>query len=75
MPCKIPIQSGVKNAKYDCKCHGAVMRAYSGLLNAGEPEATALEAAKIVYGFHHPEDSKEDQALTVERWINEEKLH
>ncbi len=75
MPCKIPVQNGVKDAGADCKCHGAVMRAYEGLVKAGQPESTALEAAKIVYGFHHPEDSKADQRLTVERWINEEKLH
>ncbi len=75
MPCKIPVQNGVKDASVDCKCHGAVMRAYDSLVEAGESEVIALEAAKIVYGYHHPEDSKADQALTVERWINEKKLH
>lgn len=70
----IPVQNGVKSAR-DCKCHGAVMRAYAGLIDAGQPETIALEAAKIVYGYHHPEDSASDQSLTVESWIHAEKLH
>ncbi|PCI56732.1 MAG: hypothetical protein COB36_00180 [Alphaproteobacteria bacterium] len=74
MSCNIPIQKGVKKAA-DCKCYGAVMRAYGGLIDAGEPEKTALEAAKIIYGYHHPEDSALTQALTVERWTNEKSLH
>ena len=75
MACNLPIQNGVKDASQDCKCHGAVMRTYSGLIEAGRPETIALEAAKIVYGYHHPEDTKADQSLTVERWVNEENLH
>ena len=51
------------------------MRAYGNMLKSGCPQTVALEAAKIVYGYHHPEDSKEDQALTVERWVSEESLH
>ena len=75
MPCNIPVQNGVKDASKDCKCHGAVMRAHGSLVEAGQPESIALEAAKIVYNHHHPEDTKADQALTVERWVNEENLH
>lgn len=74
MSCNLPIQEGVK-APADCKCHGAVMRAYGNMLKSGCPQTVALEAAKIVYGYHHPEDSKEDQSLTVERWVSEESLH
>lgn len=74
MSCNIPVQKDVKKAA-DCKCYGAVMRAYGGLIDAGEPERTALEAAKIIYGYHHPEDSALTQALTVERWTNEKSLH
>tara|TARA_R110001592_G_scaffold16881_10_gene71649 strand:- start:12016 stop:12240 length:225 start_codon:yes stop_codon:yes gene_type:complete len=73
MSCTLPIQKGVKQP-HDCKCHGAVMRAYGSLVEAGRPETVALEAAKLVYGYHHPEDAKSDQALTVERWVNEENL-
>lgn len=74
MSCNLPIQEGVKQAR-DCKCYGAVMRAYGGLLKSGTPRNVALEAALIVYGYHHPEDSLADQALTVERWVNQESLH
>lgn len=70
MACSIPVQENVKQPE-DCRCHGAVMRTYSSLLNAGQPKTVALEAAKIVYGYHHPEDSKPDQELTVERWVHE----
>ncbi|MGB4057339.1 MAG: hypothetical protein WBK77_04570 [Alphaproteobacteria bacterium] len=53
----------------------AVMRAYTTLLSAGTPESRALEAAKIVYSHHHPEDSKDMAALTVERWVYAAHIH
>ncbi|MBP7722566.1 MAG: hypothetical protein KA155_08525 [Alphaproteobacteria bacterium] len=59
----------------DCKCQNAVMRAYKGLLTAGTPESRALEAAKIVYSHHHPEDPADIAALTVERWVNAGHFH
>ena len=68
------IQSGVKEPE-DCKCHGAVMRAYDSLIGNGLPQSIALDAARIVYGYHHPEDTKHNQNLTVERWVNETHLH
>lgn len=55
-----------------CKCRGAVLRAYKELLSAGHPEVCAMQAAKIVYHYHHPEDPKDDAALTVERWVSAE---
>jgi hypothetical protein len=71
-----------KNHKFDeavgverCKCKAAVLRAYKGLLSAGQPENNALEAAKIVYAHHHPEDPQSAAALTVERWVHAERLH
>lgn len=36
-----------------------------------EPEKVALEAAKRVYRYHHPNDPKEMASLTVERWVSE----
>ncbi len=74
MCCDIPVQNDVKAAS-ECKCYKAVMRAYDGLVYAGEPESVALDAARIVYGYHHPEDSLALQTLTVERWVNETSLH
>lgn len=74
MSCNIPVQEGVKEAQ-DCKCYGAVMKAYRALLDAGQPESVAQEAAKIIYAYHHPEDTKIAAALTVERWLHEGHVH
>lgn len=72
MSCDIPIKKGVRNAA-DCKCYGAVMRTFAGM--SDEPSHVATEAAIRVYSFHHPEDSKTDAALTVERWVSGGNLH
>lgn len=72
MPCNLPVQKGVRNPA-DCKCYGAVMRTYKSL--SDEPHHVAMEAAQRVYRHHHPEDSKEDAHLTVERWVTAEHLH
>ena len=74
MSCNLPIEKGVRRAA-DCKCYGAVMRTYKCLKHSGNPDSIALEAAQIVYSYHHPEDSKQDQRLTVERWVNQGSLH
>jgi hypothetical protein len=52
-----------------CVCREAAMRAYHGLIKAGQPQNFALEAAKIIYRHHHPEDSPEIRNVTVERWV------
>lgn len=74
MTCNIPVEEGVKKAS-DCKCYNAVMRTYRGLLDSGQPEAIALDAAQIVYGYHHPEDTMRQRCLTVESWVNAGHLH
>ncbi|MCC6597312.1 MAG: hypothetical protein IT559_00795 [Alphaproteobacteria bacterium] len=74
MCCDLPVQTGVKQAA-DCKCYGAVMKAYTTLAQAGRPLSVALEAAKIVYTYHHPEDSQFNAALTVERWVQQDRVH
>lgn len=71
MPCNLPVQTGVKQPA-DCKCYNAVMRTYKAM--GAEPDHVAMEAAQRVYRFHHPEDTKSDAHLTVERWINEERI-
>ena len=73
MSCNIPVQEGVRKPS-DCKCYGAVMRTYGALINE-EPHHIAMEAAKRVYQYHHPEDSKQDAYLTVERWVTAEHIH
>ena len=74
MSCNLPVEEGVKEAE-DCKCFGAVMKAYGALIKAGQPECVALEAAQIVYSYHHPEDLKPTATLTVERWIHADHIH
>jgi hypothetical protein len=49
------------------------MTMYKSLRNV--PKQVVLEAAQKVYRFHHPEDSKHDAMLTVERWIAAENVH
>ncbi len=71
MSCNIPIQEGVKDAR-DCKCYSAVMRTYKSM--SDEPDHIALAAAQRVYRYHHPEDTKVDAHLTVERWVNETRV-
>ena len=74
MSCKPQTYEGDLKSQ-GCKCHKAVLRAYGGLVDAGQPEKIALEAAKAVYKFHHPEDCVTKASLTVERWLHEERLH
>jgi hypothetical protein len=57
------------NDEINCDCRNAVECAYQGLLKAGEPETIAMQAAKRVYRFHHPEDSIHDTDIIVERWV------
>lgn len=73
MCCNLPIETGVRAAEADCKCYNAVMTMYKSLRNV--PKQVVLEAAQKVYRFHHPEDSKHDAMLTVERWIAAENVH
>lgn len=72
MCCDLPVENGVKSPA-DCKCYNAVMCAYRCLDDV--PQHVALQAALRVYRYHHPEDSKHNAALTVERWVNETRIH
>ena len=69
MSCDIPICDGVRKAS-DCKCYSAVMRAYQTMSNDNIPETVAQEVALRVYRHHHPEDSPDNAALTVQSWIS-----
>lgn len=68
-------KSGAVEFDDDCKCQSAVLRAYKTLIGTGMPEPRALEAAKIVYAHHHPEDAVETAAITVERWVYADHVH
>ena len=77
MPCKpthIEVVSDPAKDPVRCKCQNAVLNAYKELIKQ-VPKSNAMEAAELVYGYHHPEDSKEERALIVERWINAEHMH
>lgn len=64
----IPVCEGVREPQ-DCKCYGAVMRTFKSMED--EPHSVALEAATRVYRYHHPDDTKSDAHLTVQRWTSE----
>lgn len=53
----------------DCRCHRAVMRAYCGMVDKGEPRTVALEAAIRVFRYHHPEIPAFRAHDTVETWV------
>lgn len=67
MSCDIEPVEGIKAAA-DCKCYGAVMRAYKSM-KSDEPEHVAFDAALRVYRYHHPEHAKPEARLTVESWV------
>ncbi len=73
MCCNLPIEKGVRSAVMDCKCYNAVMTMYKSLKD--QPNHIILDAAQRVYRHHHPEDTKHDAKLTVERWIAAENIH
>lgn len=63
------------NGDADCRCYRAVMRAYGSLIGAGQSQTLALDVARTVYRFHHPEDLPERASLIVERWVHAGSLH
>ncbi len=73
MPCQTPLNDPASDP-IRCKCQNAVLRAYRELVK-NLPEGNAMEAACLVYGYHHPEDSPEECTLIVERWVHAENLH
>jgi hypothetical protein len=58
-----------------CICKPHVLNAYEGMIGSGASQKSALEAAYRVYRNYHPDDSKEDSRLTVERWVLAQTLH
>jgi len=75
MSCNTPVQQqDPASDPIRCKCQNAVLRAYKELIKS-MPRSNAVEAAEMIYGYHHPEDSKQDRQLIVERWINAEHIH
>lgn len=61
------IEQDFANDAQKCVCKPAVYNAYQSLLSHGHKKA--MDAAIKIYKFHHPDDSKEDVQITVERWV------
>ena len=53
----------------ECRCKAATLRAFDELRARQEPVKTALEAATLVFRFHHPEISIENTLFTVSAWL------
>ena len=53
----------------DCACRAAVMRAYDGMIASEAPVSVALDAARRVYRYHHPETAEEAASEIVEAWV------
>jgi hypothetical protein len=56
-------------------CRPAVERAFIELSALGVPQAHAVEAALIVYCFHHPEIPVQAAVTDVTRWTIGQTLH
>jgi hypothetical protein len=56
-------------------CRPAVERAFSELSALGVPQGHAVEAALIVYRFHHPEIPVQAAVADVTRWTIGRTLH
>ena len=58
-----------------CKCKLAVLNTYQQLVEKNNPPSMAIDAAYHVYRFHHPEQTKSDSRLIVERWVHADHIH
>jgi len=58
----------------DC-CVGAVKRAYREMMEQGQPEQFAREAAFRVFRWHHPEVPVPDVENIVALWVHEGAVH
>lgn len=72
--CREIIFDGANNP-VRCKCKSAALNAYENTKRLGFAESEALDAAYRIYRYHHPQDTREDSSLTVERWIYAENAH
>jgi hypothetical protein len=64
-----------KNAERFCRCRMAVLRAYHGLLERGEPVTTARQAATMVFRWHHPDIEAPERDHIVSSWLDRGRLH
>lgn len=64
-----------KDSEHFCRCRIAVLRAYTGLVERGEPELVAREAAAIVFRWHHPSMQAAEREHIVTAWLDRRRLH
>ena len=53
----------------NCDCRTAVVRAFGELRRRNMSQKAALESARAVFSFHHPEVPEADARKTVDAWI------
>lgn len=53
-----------------CSCGAAVLRAYDGVRNCGEPHPSAAQAAARVFRWHHPEMSRVERTCILSEWLD-----
>ncbi|MGB4100843.1 MAG: hypothetical protein WBK91_02915 [Alphaproteobacteria bacterium] len=58
----------------DC-CISAVRRAYTGMIDCGQPEPAAYDAALTVFSWHHPEIAPYEAETLVRGWVSEQFVH
>lgn len=52
-----------------CRCRSATLRTYDELIARDEPLNVALEAATVVYRYHHPDVPVDIAMDTVIGWL------
>jgi hypothetical protein len=52
-----------------CQCKAATLRAYEELRARGESIRVAMEAASVVYRYHHPEFSAQGAIQSIAGWL------
>lgn len=52
-----------------CQCKTATLRAYDELRARGEPVHVAMEAASVVYRYHHPEFTTQSAIGSIAGWL------
>jgi hypothetical protein len=56
-------------------CRDAVERAYDEMRASGAPDPHALDAALVIYRFHHPDIPMDEARTEVSRWTLGRILH
>tara|TARA_R110000868_G_scaffold29080_5_gene108319 strand:+ start:3880 stop:4077 length:198 start_codon:yes stop_codon:yes gene_type:complete len=52
-----------------CDCRTAVVRAFGELRKRNMSQKAALESARAVFSFHHPDIPEADARKTINAWL------